>query len=154
MGGTVRRRVPAMSLSPHGGQLNTVAAYSPVHGVPVVDAQQVVAAAPLGDVAVVGVGTGVEVVMAALGNHPVGHPVADPFEEDLVVSCGDAGDGLALDHPSNHLGQGRAASHQPHEHHRHGYHHCYLDTHLFLLHYGEGYCFSACPLSVLPPSAY
>src|ERR671912_301926 len=74
MGGTVRRRVPAMSLSPHGGQLNTVAAYSPVHGVPIVDAQQVVAAAPLGDVAVVGVGTGVEVVMAALGDHLVAHP--------------------------------------------------------------------------------
>ena len=47
---------------------------SQVHGVPVVDAQQVVAAAPLGDVAVVGVGSGVEVVMSALGDHAVTHP--------------------------------------------------------------------------------
>src|ERR671921_1949698 len=126
-------------------------AYSPVHGVAVFHHEKVVTAATLGHVAVVGVSSGVEVVMAALGDHPVGHPVADPLEEHLVVSCGNAGLGLALDHPSDHLSQGRATAHQRHEHHRHDYHHPYLRAHLFLLPSGEGDRFSACsPLSVLP----
>jgi hypothetical protein len=60
--------------------------YRPVHGVPVVDAQHVVAAATLGHVAVIGVASGVQVVMASLGDYLVWHPIADPLEEDLVVS--------------------------------------------------------------------
>src|SRR5215204_100324 len=128
----------------HHAQVAARSAYSPVHGVAVVDAQQVVAAATLGHVAVVGVGSGVEVVMAALGDHLVAHSVTDPLEEHLVVSCGNAGDGLALDHPSYHLGQGRAATHQSYEHHRHGYHR-FLSTHLFLLPSGEGNRHSTCP---------
>src|SRR5215211_2669001 len=129
-------------------------AYSPVHGVAVFHHEKVVTAATLGHVAVVGVGSGVEVVMAGLGDHPVCHPVADPLEEHLVVSGGHAGLGLTLDHPSDHLSQGRAAPHQRHEHH-HDYHQCYLRAHLFLLPSGEGDRFSACsPLSVLPSRCY
>ena len=33
--------------------------------------------------------------MTSLGDHPVWHPVADLFKEDLMVTCSDAGDGLA-----------------------------------------------------------
>src|SRR5829696_5303028 len=126
-------------------------AYSPVHGVAVFHHEKVVTAATLGHVAVVGVGSGVEVVMPGLGDHPVWHPVADPLEEHLVVSGGHAALGLTLDHPSDHLGQSRAAAHQRHEHHRHGYH-PYLDAHLFLLPSGEGdHCGACSPPSVLPP---
>src|SRR5215213_8066715 len=94
------------------------------------------AATTLGHIAVVGVSSGVEVVMAALGDHLVGHPVTYPLEEHLVVSCGNAGDALTLDHPSYHLlGQGRAsAANKREEHyHRHGYRHRYPGAHLFLL---------------------
>src|SRR5215216_8026540 len=113
-------------------------AYSPVHGVAVVDKERVAAAA-LGHVAIVGVAFGVEVVLPALGDHLVAHPVADPLEEHLVISGGNAGDVLALDRPSDRLGQGRAAAHQRHENHRHhGHRHRYLDAHLFLLPSGEG----------------
>jgi hypothetical protein len=73
--------------------------YCPVHGIPVVDPQQVMAAVTLGHVPVVGVSSGVEVVMAALGDHPVWHSVADLLEEHLVGSCGNTGDTLALDGP-------------------------------------------------------
>src|SRR5918998_1561510 len=136
-------------------------AYGPVPSVAVVDAEQVVAAATLGHVAVVGVASGVEVVMTALGDHPVAHPVAYPLEEHLVGPGGHAGGGaLALDHSPDRLGQGRAASshHQRHEHRRrHGYHHRYLlGAHLFLLPFsGEGDSFGArAPLSVLPTRAH
>src|SRR5215204_4330587 len=100
-------------------------AYSPIHGVAVVNAEQVMAAATPGHVAVVGVSTG---VMATLGDHLVAYPVADPLEEHLVGSCGNAGDALALDRPSDHLlGQGRtgAAHHQRCEQHRKRQHHGY-----------------------------
>src|SRR5919107_6374636 len=66
-------------------------AYGPVHGVAVVHHEQIVSAATLGNVAVVGVASGVEVVMPGLGDQPVAHTVADLPEEHLVVSCGDAG---------------------------------------------------------------
>jgi hypothetical protein len=39
--------------------------------------------------------------MTSLGDHPVWHPVADPLEEDLVGSCGNAGDAVALDRPTD-----------------------------------------------------
>jgi hypothetical protein len=86
------------------------------------------------------------VIMAALGYHLVRHPVADPLEEDLVGSCGNAGGALALDSPSYHLlGQSRGgAAKKRHEHHHHGYHHRYFDAHLFLLPSEEGDHFSAC----------
>src|SRR5215207_10091254 len=103
-------------------------AYGPVHGVPVVDAQQVMAAATLGHVAVVGVGSGVEAVMTSLGDHPVCHPVSDPLEEHLMVTCSNAGDGLTLDRSTDHLlGQGRtgASHHKRCEHHRKRQHHGY-----------------------------
>src|SRR5215203_3228394 len=129
----------------HHAQVAARSAYSPVHGVAVVDAEQVVAAATFGHVAVVGVSSGVEVVMAALSDQLVGHSVADPLEEHLVVSAGHAGHGLTLDHPSDHLGQGRAAPHQRNERHHHSYHQCYLRAHLFLLPSGERNRFSACP---------
>src|SRR5919112_1326618 len=122
----------------HHAQVVARSVYGPVHGVPVVDAQQVMAAVTLGHVAVVCVSSGVEVVMTALGDHPVWHSVADPLEEDLVGSRCDAGLGLALDHPSYHLlGQCRAgAAHQRCEHYRKRQHHRYplfalLKHHLF-----------------------
>src|SRR5215217_617500 len=46
-------------------------AYCPIHCIPVVDAQQVMAAATLGHVTVVGVSSGVKAVVAALSDHPV-----------------------------------------------------------------------------------
>src|SRR5688572_15416610 len=58
----------------HHAQVAARSAYSPVHGVAVVDAEQVVAAATFGHVAVVSVSSGVEMVMAALGDQLVGHP--------------------------------------------------------------------------------
>jgi hypothetical protein len=61
------------------------------------------AAATLGHAAVVGVSTGVKAVMATPVDHLVAYPVADPLEEHLVGSCGNAGDALALDRPSDHL---------------------------------------------------
>src|ERR671921_1105560 len=88
-------------------------AYSTVHGVAVFHHEKVVTAATLGHVAVVGVGSGVEVVMAGLGDHPVWHPVADPLEEHLVVSCGNAAHGLALDHPSDPLEKGTVSALAP-----------------------------------------
>jgi hypothetical protein len=92
--------------------------------------------------------------MAALGYHLVRHPVADPLEEDLVGSCGNAGGALALDSPSYHLlGQSRGgAAKKRHEHHHHGYHHRYFDAHLFLLPSEEGDHFSACSPLCVPAS--
>src|SRR5918993_3194875 len=65
--------------------------------------------------------------MTSLGDHPVWHPVADLFKEDLMVTCSDAGDGLTLDRPTDHLGEGGAGAshHQRHEHHRKRQHHGY-----------------------------
>src|SRR5918994_2991252 len=85
--------------------------------------------------------------MTSLGDHPVWHPVADLFKEDLMVTCSDAGDGLALDHPTDHLGEGGAGAshHQRYEHNRQSYHHRYLGAHLLLLSSGEGACISAFP---------
>jgi hypothetical protein len=57
-----------------------------------------------------GISSGVEAVMASLGDHLVSHSVSDPFEEDLVGPCSDAGDGLALDRPTDHLGEGGAGA--------------------------------------------
>src|ERR687890_99297 len=91
-------------------------------------------------------------VVAQSAYSPV-HGVAVFHHEKVVtaVPIGHAGLGLTLDHPSDHLSQGRAAPHQRHEHHHHDYHQCYLRAHLFLLPSGEGDRFSACsPLSVLP----
>src|SRR5215207_8481919 len=115
------------------------------------------AATTLGHIAVVGVSSGVEVVMAALGDHLVGHSVAYLLEEHLVGSRCDAGGALALDHPSYHLlGQGRASAankREEHYYHRHGYHHRYPGAHLFLLRSVEKGLVSALgsPLSVSPP---
>src|ERR687890_1289796 len=112
-------------------------AYGPVHGIPVVDVEHVVAGATVSRVVVVGVVLGADVVVAALGIDVVCHPVADLLEDHLVASGGVAGVIIALDHSHDDLlGQGRAAANQCHEHHRrHGYHHRYLlvGMHLFLL---------------------
>src|SRR3712207_6536753 len=102
-------------------------AYGPVEGVAVVDVEPVVAGAALGHVAVVGVTVGPQEVVVALGDHPVGHPVADPLEEHLAVAGGDAGDIIALDRPPDHLGEGgtTTGAHQRYErygHHRHHHH--------------------------------
>src|SRR5918993_5891067 len=62
----------------HHAQVAARSAYSPVHGVAVVDAEQVVAAATLGHVAVVSVSSGVEMVMAALGDQTCRAPRRRP----------------------------------------------------------------------------
>jgi hypothetical protein len=72
-------------------QVGARSTYRPVHGVSIVDPQQIVAAATLGHVAVVGVASCVQVIMTSLSDHLVWHPVSDPLEEHLVVTCGDAG---------------------------------------------------------------
>ena len=70
-----------------------------------------------------------------------------------MVSCGLAGDRLALDHPSDHLGQGRAASTNP------------TSTTAMVIIIAtlirtsssftmEKGLFQRLPLSALPPSAY
>src|SRR5215208_5155382 len=111
----------------HHAYVQARPALGPVEGVAVVDVEQVVAGATVGHVGVVGVVLGPQVVVAALGVDVVCHPVADLLEEHFVGSGGVAGVAIALDHSPDHLGQGRAAANQRHEHHRrHGYHHRYL----------------------------
>src|SRR5918995_5649164 len=112
----------------HHAYVKARAAYGPVEGVAVVDVEHVVAVTTVGRVVVVGVVLGPQVVVAALGVDVVCHPVADLLEDHFVGSGGVAGVAIALDHSPDHLGPGRAAADQSHEHHcrRHGYHHGYL----------------------------
>src|ERR671910_1570895 len=121
----------------HHAYVEARPAYGPVEGVAVVDMEHVVAVTTVGHVVVVGVVLGPQVVVAALGVDVVCHPVAYLLEDHFVGSGGVAGVARALDHSPDHLGPGRAAADQSHEHHcrRHGYHHGYLllGAHLLLL---------------------
>src|SRR5829696_10257565 len=131
-------------------------AYGPVEGVAVVDVEQVVAITTVGHVVVVGVVLGPQVVVAALGVDVVCHPVAELLEEHFVGSGCVARVAIALDHSPDHLGQGRAAANQRHEHHhrRHGYQHRYLflGGHLLVLPFlrREPFWRLCAPLSVSP----
>jgi hypothetical protein len=68
----------------------------PIHGVAVVDVDEVVSPEAVELVLVPGVGVGVETVEVAEGSYEVRLAVADPLVDDLPVGVAVAGLGVAL----------------------------------------------------------